>query len=193
MRNRAVAYVTYGQLGLAFFLAVCVALHPGLVLKANEGGMSNYGIHLKTTFAYTLALGLPALMSYWAAPLFDQDGMSTRRFSLFLRLYSLVALLTLLSTYPYSLDVVLRDLHIVFGSALIIFETVGGVWLSRLRPYVGRDRLLVIALLAGFILATVTIAGALHVLFLSQVLTSGAFAILLVRTAKSLAVDSHSS
>jgi hypothetical protein len=48
MKSRAVAFVTYGQLLLAFFLALCVALHPGFVLKSDEGGMSNYGIHLKT-------------------------------------------------------------------------------------------------------------------------------------------------
>jgi len=38
----------------------------------------------------------------------------------------------------------------------------------------------------GFVLAVLTIVGALHVLFLTQVLTCGAFAVLLVRSASRL-------
>jgi hypothetical protein len=52
--------VALGQVGFAFFLAICVAIHPGLVLKVNEGGMSNYGVHAKTAIPYTLALAMAA-------------------------------------------------------------------------------------------------------------------------------------
>jgi hypothetical protein len=187
MKSRGVAYVTYGQIGFACFLVVCVALHPGFVFKANEGGLSNYGIHIKTAFAYTLALGLPGVLSWRAVSFFDRPDPWTRRFQRFLRAYSLLILLTLLSTYVYSLDVVLRDLHIVIGSALIVLDTVGGVWMYRVRRHVRGDAVLVTALLLGFLLAALTITGLLHILFVSQVVTSGAFAILFVRSAKSIA------
>jgi hypothetical protein len=183
MRSRGVAYIAYGQIGFAFFLVVCVALHPGFVFKANEGGLSNYGIHIKTAFAYTFALGLPSVLTYLAAPFFDRPDPLTRRFQRFLRAYSLLIFLTLLSTYPYSLDVVLRDLHIVIGSALIILDTLGGVWMYRMRRHDRGDRVLVTALVLGFVLAAMTISGLLHILFVSQVVTSGAFAILFVRGA----------
>jgi hypothetical protein len=187
MRNRGVSYITYGQIGFAFFLVVCVSLHPGFVFKANEGGLSNYGIHIKTAFAYTFALGLPSLLTYCAVPFFDRPDPLTRRFRQFLRVYSLLVLLTLLSTYPYSLDVVLRDIHIVIGSALIVLDTVGGVWMYRWRRHDRSDDVLVTALLLGFVLAALTITGLLHILFVSQVVTSGAFAISFVRTAQSVA------
>jgi hypothetical protein len=187
MRSRGVAYIACGQIGFAIFLVVCVALHPGFVFKADEGGLSNYGIHIKTAFAYTLALGLPGLLTYRAVPFFNRSVPVARRFQQFLRAYSVLILLTLLSTYVYSLDVVLRDLHIVIGSALIVLDTLGGVWLYRLRRNVRFDDKLVTALLLGFVLAALTITGLLHILFVSQVVTSGAFAILFVRGAKVVA------
>ena len=185
--------MAYGQIGFALFIGVCVALHPGLVLKANEGGMSNYGIHAKTVAAYTLALGLPALLTYRAAAMVDHPDSTTRRFQRFLRLYSVLVALTLLSTYVYKLDVVLRDLHIVVGSALLAFEAGGAVWMYRLRSHLRGDGLVLTVLVIGFILAALTIFGALHILFVSQVVTGGAFAVLLVHATKGLGSTSEST
>jgi hypothetical protein len=81
----------------------------------------------------------------------------------------------------------LRDVHIIIGSALIVLDTVGGVWMYRFHRQVRWDDVLVSALLIGFVLAALTITGLLHVLFVSQVVTSGAFAILFVRAAQSVA------
>jgi hypothetical protein len=185
MKSRAVAFVTYGQLLLLLFLAICVALHPGFVLKADEGGMSNYGIHAKTAAAYTLSLGCPLMFSFLAARLFPGEDDSVIQFCFVLRVYAWLLLFTLASTYVYSLNTVFRDLHIVIGAALAIFQVIASVWMYRLL-----QRRLDVALLAvelvGFVLAVLTIVGALHVLFLTQVLTCGAFAVLLVRSASRL-------
>ena len=53
MNSRAAAHIALGQISFGFFITVCVALHPGFVLKWNEGGVSNYGVHLKTALPYT--------------------------------------------------------------------------------------------------------------------------------------------
>ncbi len=180
VNTRAVAYLAYGQLLLSLFLALCVALHPGIVLKADEGGMSNYGIHIKTAAAYTLSLGFPMLFSFWAARLFIGDGTSVRHFRALLRLYGWLILLTLLSTYVYSLDTPLKDVHITIGVALAIFELAASVWMFRLLSQRKWDATLLGVEFLGFALAVLTIVGAVHVLFLSQVLTSGAFALLLI-------------
>jgi heme/copper-type cytochrome/quinol oxidase subunit 4 len=191
MKPRVVAYVAYGQISLAVFLALCVALHPGFVLKANEGGMSNYGIHAETAAAYTLALGLPALFSFLAARLITTSQGQRRRLRLLLQTYVWLLLLTLVSTYIYSFNTVLRDLHITFGSALTVFESAASIWmfvvLRRRRP----DGVLLAAQILGFVVEVLTFAGLWHVLFLSEVVTSGAFAILLVRMAGSLEVAGH--
>lgn len=193
VNTRAVAYLAYGQLLLALFLALCVALHPGIVLKADEGGMSNYGVHAKTAAAYTLSLGFPMLFSFWAARLFIGDGKLVREFCLLLRLYGWLLLLTLLSTYVYSLDTPLRDVHITVGVALAIFEVAASVWMYRLLPQRKWDATLLVVELIGFALAALTIVGAVHVLFLSQVLTSGAFALLLVHSGRKVGAVTQKS
>ena len=72
-KTRAVTYIVWGQILFVLFIGVCVALHPGIVLKSNEGGVSNYGIHIKTALPYTLALGLArVLQSPSGGPLFEE-------------------------------------------------------------------------------------------------------------------------
>jgi hypothetical protein len=188
MKPRAVAYIAYGQMGLLVFLVVCVALHPGFVLKADEGGMSNYGIHLKTAAAYTLALGLPVLFSVLAIRLMSSDDPQVRSLRLILVIYCWLVLLTLVSTYVYSLNTVLKDLHIVFGSALTVFESAVSVWMYRLLRPVLWDRILFTVQMLGFLVAVLTFAGIFHLLFVGEVVTFGAFALLLVHTAKRLRV-----
>ncbi|MGD0054476.1 MAG: hypothetical protein ABSC34_03440 [Acidimicrobiales bacterium] len=190
MKTRAATDIAYGQIGFVLFLVVCVALHPGFVFKANEGGMSNYGIHIKTAAPYTLALGLPALLSYRAARLIGEPDPMARRFQRFLRAYSLLLALTLLSTYIYSLNEALRDVHVVVGAALIILETGGGVWMYTMPSHRRGDGLILTILLVGFVLAALTIVGVLHILFVTQVVTGGAFAFLLVHATQGLCVSS---
>jgi hypothetical protein len=177
--SRAALDVTLGQIGFAVFLAVCVALHPGLVLKANEGGMSNYGVHAKTVVPFTLALGLPSAFTYAAARRLHAASAEANRFRTLLHVYSGLLALTLLSTYPYTLDRALTDLHIAVGICLTVFESVASVWMYReLRRY----ELVLAAQLVGLVLAGLTFIGALHLLFATEVLSGAAYAYLLVRT-----------
>ena len=176
--------VLIGQLGFACFIALCVALHPGLVLKANEGGMSNYGVHVKTVLPYSIALGLPALTTFRAQHLLQPTNHRERTFRGLLRLYCALITLTLLTTYGYTLDTTLKDAHIVVGVAITLFETVASIWLYRAlrqRPFV------LVAQLAGAVLAVLTFVGVLHLLFLTQLMTGGAFAVLLVRASRTFA------
>jgi hypothetical protein len=71
----------------------------------------------------------------------------------------------------------------VIGAALALFQVVASVWMYRLLRRVLWDGVLLGLELAGFVLAVFTIAGALHLLFLTQVLTSGAFAVLMIHSA----------
>jgi Domain of unknown function (DUF5009) len=175
--------VALGQLGFLFFLIVCVALHPGLVLKANEGGMSNYGVHLKTVFPYTLALLSPALFTQRAAARLHVMSPRQRRFRFLLLTYCVLITLTLLTTYGYTLDTVQKDVHIAVGVLIIVFESGASWWMYRA---LGRHRDVLVVQLLGLVLAALTFFGALHVLFLSQVVTGGAYAILLVATCREL-------
>ena len=79
MNSRAAAHIALGPISFGFFITVCVALHPGFVLKWNEGGVGNYGVHLKTALPYTLALGLVAGFSHSAASIVDGTTAAGRQ------------------------------------------------------------------------------------------------------------------
>lgn len=184
VRDRVTRDVARGQMSFAVFIAVCVALHPGLVLKVNEGGMSNYGVHLKTVVPYTLALALASAFSFRASQVIGRARPEARYFRCLLRAYGGLILLTLITTYPYTLNPSFKDLHIGVGVAITLFEVVASLWLHRV---VRALPLVLVAVIVGFVLSVLTFFGVVHVLFLTQVLVGGGFALLLVRTSRHVA------
>lgn len=186
------AYIVWGQVLYLVFLGVCVALHPGLVLKRDEGGVSNYGIHLKTAVPYSLALVSLAFCSERAARLFSRSDGLARRLRQALLFYSTIIMVILFSTYFYSLNHVLRDIHIGLGSVLITFETVVAVWIfgSFRRRW---DAVFLAVELAGAILSLVTIVGVLQLLFVSEILTNTGFACLLIHAGRVAPLEESAS
>lgn len=171
--------VAWGQICFAVFIGVCVALHPGFVLKGNEGGISDYGVHARTLVPYTLALGLPGVLTYFAARRLAVVSSDTRRLRAVLFAYAALIALTLLSTYPYTLNRTLADVHIAVGAVVTVFESGASLWMYRT---VHRYGTVLVAQLVGLVLGGLTIVGVLHVLFASEVISGVAFAYLLVRT-----------
>ncbi len=184
--------IAVGQVGFVAFLAVCVALHPGFVLKADEGGISNYGIHLKTVVPYTLAFASCAGFSWAAARQCPAGDPGLRGLHRLLVVYSGLLLVTLASTYGYSLDVVWKDVHVVIGAALVVFEMAASVWMY-LRLGGRCDLCFLVVQLVGSVLAGITLVGLLHVLFLGQALASVGFGLLLIRTGGAVPFDDRSN
>jgi hypothetical protein len=184
-----VVCVVQGELYFLFFTAVSVALHPGFVLKRDEGGMSDYGLHVKTAVTYTLALGLLALYSRRAALFYTGSDERSRRLRLLLQTYCFVVSSVLLSTYFYSLNLALKDLHFACGTALVVVVGVASLWMYGLWPPSPGVRLLLLIQLTGDALALLTSVGAVHVLFLSEIVSNVGFACLLVRTTRRIAVE----
>jgi hypothetical protein len=180
-----------GEVAFLFFTAVSVALHPGFVLKRNEGGMSNYGLHVKTAFFYTLALGLLALYSHRAALLYGGGDTRSRRLRLLLLSYSTIVFFVLLSTYFYSLNSVLKNIHFTLGTALIVTVGVGSLWMYRQWPPSTVVRLLLFVQLVGDLLALMSAMGTLRVLFLAEMLSNIGFAAILIRSCRRLALEDH--
>jgi len=176
------ALVLAGQVSFLVFLGLAVALHPGFVLKRDEGGISNYGVHMKTAVPYTLAFVLCAVFSFRAALRYRHGEGSARRLGLLLLVYSALLVLTLASTYGYRHDPWLDRAHVVVGVATVAFEVLAAVWMAaQLRG--GWDAVFLATQLVGAVLAGLTLVGALHVLFLGQALADVGFALLLVHLA----------
>ena len=192
-RARASSYVVRGEITFLFFTAVSVALHPGFVLKRNEGGMSDYGSHIKTVVPYTLALLCLALYSHRAALLYRGGDERAKGLRTLLRAYSAVVFFVLLSTYVYTLNSVLKDLHFAVGTALIVVVGVGSLWMYRQWPASKGVGLLLSIQLVADVLSLLTVVGMLHVLFLSEILANVAFAAILIGTCRRVAADEPSS
>jgi hypothetical protein len=173
------ALILAGQLSFAGWMAVSIALHPGFVLKLDEGGISNYGIHLKTVIPYSLAFVLCAYCSIRAGRRYRSSAGVARGLSYLLVTYGCLLLLTLVSTYGYTRDPGLKEAHIAAGVATISFELVAAVWMyAQLRG--GWDVLFLGVQVAGFVVAGLTFLGALHLLFVGQALAAVGFGLLLV-------------
>jgi hypothetical protein len=176
--------VERGQICFGLFIAICVALHPGFVLKWNEGGMSDYGSHAATALPYTLALLGLVEFSRRAASLYRQSDRTTRRLRRVLYTYSVIVLIMLVSTYVYTLNLALRDFHFGFGTVLIIFEVASSVWMFSLFRRFVWDGIFLLMQIVGSVLCLATIVGALHVLFFAEMLTGAGFAGLLIHTSR---------
>jgi hypothetical protein len=189
--STAAAHLVRGELAFLLFTAVCVSLHPGFVLKRDEGGMSNYGLHIRTAIPYTLALALLATSSRRAAPLITSGGARTRPLRILLNSFSTMLVLILVSSYVYSLSVVLKDVHLVLGAILIALVGTASMWMFLLCSPSPLDWSLLISQLVGDAVALATATGALHLLFLSEIVTNVSFVCLLVRTTRRVTDDAR--
>lgn len=178
--------VERGQICFGVFIVVCVALHPGFVLKWNEGGISDYGAHLETALPYTLALLGLAEFSRRAASFYRRNDPNTRRLRRVLYAYSAIVLAMLVSTYVYTLNRDLRDLHFGLGTVLILFEAASSLWMFQLFRRFVWDGAFLSMNIVGSALCVATIVGELHVLFLAEMLTGAGFAGLLIHTSRCL-------
>jgi hypothetical protein len=179
----AARYVALGQWGFATGVAICVALHPGFVLHGNEGGISDYGVHAKTALPYYLALAVAALGATLGATYARDARQLARNFRRLLMSYAVLITLTLASTIGYTLDRTQRDLHVGIGSALTFFELASSLWMCHERR---ADGGLLLVQVVGCALGALTIAGTIHLLFVSEILTGVTFAVVLFRTTREL-------
>jgi hypothetical protein len=178
---RARRDVLVGQIALLLFLAVAIALFPGLVLKWNQAGLSNYGVRAKTVVPYSLALGLCAGFSLAAARALPGRDATTTALRRLLTAYAALMGLSLLSTYVYKMSAPLHDVHVALNVATALFETAVAIWLVvRLRAGVV-DTVSLGVQLAGFVCAVVDYVGLAHILFTAQALSLVGFGVLLVR------------
>jgi hypothetical protein len=156
-------------------LALCVALHPGLVLKRDESGLSNYGIHARTVIPYSVALATASATALVVAMRGRVLGRGDRRA---FTLYAVLMAAELVSTYPYMVNHTWHTVHVVVGVALVTAEFVVTCWWAAGSSWAWRG----VAALegGGTLLGALTVANVVHVLFLAQVLANVAFGALMV-------------
>jgi hypothetical protein len=103
--------------------------------------------------------------------------------------YSTIIVVMLFSTYVYSLNHILRDIHIGFGTVLITFESFASIWMYSLFRRLRWDGIFLATQLSGALLALITILGFWHFLFLAEELTNTGFACLVIHTSQRVAAE----
>lgn len=185
MGSKAARYLLASQLSLFGLLAICTVIMPSFLFKRHEGGASNYGVHATTIVPYTLAFVLCSLCIIRAAYLLA-DVAHSKRFRYSLYVLAGLFLLVLATTYPYKINNFLDNLHIGTAIVLFYFETGMAIWMALVLL---KDKLS-IALLAveliGFFIAFFSLWGAVHILFVAQIITAVSFGALLVRAGQRL-------
>lgn len=176
--------VVASQVALFGFWGVCLLIVPGFLLERDEGGLSNFGVHLDTVVPYTLAFVVCSAFLLRAARRITTTDATCARFRRLLEWLAVLLLLTLASTYGYQHGAALKWIHVGIGAAVVSFEALASLWVA-IRLLDGGAWLVVLgAQLAGTALAAATLLGAVHLLFVSQLVTSAAFGILLVAGAR---------
>jgi hypothetical protein len=181
MKTRASRYVTYGQWNLIVFVIVCISLHPGFVLKRDEGGFSNYGIHIKTVVPYSLTYVGCALFTLLGATAIPKVTRDAKILAVMLRAYSFVCLFLLLSTYGYSLNAPLKAIHGALGLIAMVFDPAASVWLFLQMRRSRWDRTLLGVECVGLALGIIDFFNVGHVLFAAQAVIAVGFGFLLAR------------
>jgi hypothetical protein len=158
-----------------------VALHPGYVLAQHEGGISEYGVHVKTAMLYTLGWAMLAGGNMRAARLCGGHGVRSEKVRKLLLVYSAASLLVLISTYFYSLDALLSYVHYGFAAVLVVFMSAAAHWLYRQLTDVSWSRAVLWIQLLGSTSTLLSIVGVFHVLFCAETISNVGCAILLAK------------
>jgi len=182
MLQKPVRNLIIGQISFFVFIGVCTAIIPKFLFESNEGGISNFGVHNSTIVPFSLAFLLSIIFTVMAAE--KIKGHTKRLIQIRLVLYILASLtlLVLVSTYPYKINSTFKNLHILTGAIIFVFEMAVSFWLALVIYKNKLNSPILLIQLLGFLAAFFTLIGVLHLLFVSQIVTGLAFGALLIRS-----------
>ena len=189
MGASATRYVRRGQVMIGVFLLMCIALHPGFVLKRDEAGLSNYGIHTKTVVPYSLAFILGAWFSFIASRLIHPVDRKSRLLLLILRSYACILIVDLVSTYLYKVNNSFNDLHVGANVIAALFETGAAIWMFCSSANRRLNVWWICLEVAGFLLGALTVLNLLHLVFAAEVGMALGFAMLLIDASQGVALQ----
>jgi hypothetical protein len=168
-------------------LAVCLAIRPGYLVSADEGGISNFGVHAVTGVPFTCGFLGAAGLLVAAARAMAPTGELERRMRAALLALAGILVVVLATTYGYKSSAWLHDLHVDVAIAATFAEAGIAVWLVARVRHGAAEVAALIALVAALVLAGCSLAGVVHVLLATQLAGAVAFGVLLTRAADALA------
>jgi hypothetical protein len=169
-------YLFLSQVSLMGLLIVCCLLLPSVVI--DNGGVSNFGNHIRTVVFYILSFSLCTLFLGLAARVQAQLSGQRNGTTYLLLFLALLELLVLLSTFPRHISYTYSDIHDYIGIVLFGYELVISIWLTL--KHISRQKIALIgAEVSGSLVALLSIVKVIHFLFVGQLVGGVAFGILL--------------
>lgn len=157
-----------------------MALEPGVVLAANEGGVSNYGVRSATVVPYTLAFASCSLFLWLAARAVPPALPARGRLAAGMEATAVAFAVVLATTYPYKLNRALDDLHLALVVLAFLVQFVFVAWLTFTAHPRWPQAVFWLLWSVGFVLGGTTLAGAVHLLFVAQATMTIGFALVTV-------------
>ncbi len=157
-------------------VTLSVAIHPSFVLAANEGGVSDYGVHAATFAPMTVGFVLAAVLYWHGATLVRASPPPPKLLPLLMRGYATLLVFTLITSFTYTLTPALKIAHFVVGGTTMTLQVLASPWLYRPQP---RSTLALVGQLSALTMAIGTLAHLWHLLFCSQIVSAVAFATLI--------------
>ena len=171
LRSLVMSQVCFGSL-----LGLCVLIDPRYLLESNEGGVSNYGTRPDTVVFYTVAFGSCSALLWRAARRLPTTVQSARVTRTGLEAVAGLLLGVLASSYPYKLDPVLDELHLVVSVVLFVVEMALVTWLMLVANRSPRHSAAFSLALAGSALSAASTLGVVHVLLVGEATMAAGFA-----------------
>lgn len=165
-------YLYLSQLALFTCLVLCALIVPRIIFE--NKGVSNFGNGPATLGFYSLGFILNSFFLYKAS----QHIPHMPRLSGALVGLSILTFIVFLSTFTRHINLALSDTHVVLGSILYAYYFALAAWATHTRPSVLNISLLALGI-AGSLIALLSLARIIHILFIGQMLGWAGFAILL--------------
>ena len=177
--------VLMGQLIWITGIALCTILMPHYLFSSDEGGMSNYGTHTSTVVAFSVAFLGVGVSLLVAAQSLVRAIRAQRIAACLLTLLGTLIIIVTLTTYAYQDSPLLHLIHIASAEVLFIAELPAALWFWSQQKNTHSNALFGIYL-TGLVLAVATLLGAVHVLFVAQLLSEVSLGLLLASSLQTI-------
>lgn len=179
-QNKAFWYLVYGQSLLISFVLVCIAIKPHFFFESNQGGISNYGLYAATVVPFSLSTLCGAVLSWMSTAFIPSQAKLAK----LIKVWSVLAVLTLLSTYPYKVNHAFDIIHQLFSVLLVFFEVGVGSFIALVVKKNYLSLSIWFIQLVTFALAILNYLGVIHKLMIIELLFGISFAFLVLYSVK---------
>ncbi|MBA3758030.1 hypothetical protein H0X10_00130 [Candidatus Saccharibacteria bacterium] len=172
-------YTLFSQLALLVSIFICVLISPEVLFSENQGGVSNYGTMSNTFVVFSIGFWICAILLTRAA-----TAITLAKLKRVLVMLGIGYGLLVLSTYPYKLNVLFENIHIVIAFGLLFFQLGLGFWLAKLNDLDRFSKICLAVQLVSLGLGVLTALEVARVLFSAQAIGAIGFGSLLAHSVR---------